>query len=348
MSFDNPMQTDGFEFLEFSSPNPSLLETDFKNLGFKKVAKHKSKAIDLYRQGEINFLINREKGGKAAWHAEEHGSGACAMGFRVKDAAIALEKALERGAEKYPDQVYGYPGIQGIGGTAIYFIDKYGDENIYDDEFEYITDDLHPEGKGLKVIDHLTHNVYRGRMHEWAEFYISLFNFREIRFFDIKGLKTGLISRAMSSPCNKIKIPLNESTDDDSQIEEYLKEYNGEGIQHIALTTEDICGTVESIHAEGIRFLDVPDTYYEMINDRVPWHTEDLPRLQKNSILLDGEKEPSGGLLLQIFTENMLGPVFFEIIQRKGNEGFGEGNFQALFESIERDQIRRGVLNVGD
>ena len=340
-NYDNPMQLDGFAFLEFSGPDVHKLETDFKNLGFKKVGKHKTKDVLLYRQGSSIFLINNEKDTPACDHAKEHGAGASAMGFKMKDPESAYQRALELGAEAYDSKgIYDLKAIQGIGGTGIYFVKD--EHEFLANEFD-IEQETH-EGVGLDIIDHLTHNVYRGNMDKWAEFYIKLFNFREIRFFDIKGLQTGLISRAMASPCDKIKIPLNEATDDKSQIEEFLDEFNGEGIQHIALTTEKIADSVEAIKETGIRFLDVPDTYYEMVGERVPWHQEDLPRLQKNKILIDGEVDPEAGLLLQIFTQNMLGPVFFEIIQRKGNEGFGEGNFKALFESIERDQIRRGVL----
>ncbi|MBS0358295.1 MAG: 4-hydroxyphenylpyruvate dioxygenase [Proteobacteria bacterium] len=345
---DNPMGLDGFEFVEFAAPDPSALVHDFTELGFIPVAKHRSKNVTLYRQGSINFIINSEPGSEAEKFAKLHGPSACAMAFRVKDAKAAYERALKLGAESFPTQVNAgelqIPAIVGIGGSAIYFVDRYKEQTIYDVDFEPIPHADNTYGTGLTIIDHLTHNVYRGNMDKWAEFYERLFNFHEIRFFDIKGKMTGLISRALASPCGKIKIPINEATDDQSQIEEYLHEYKGEGIQHIALATNDIYETIEELRENRIQFLDVPDTYFEMIKDRVPWHQEDVQRLQKNKILLDGTKTPEGGLLLQIFTQNMLGPIFFEIIQRKGNEGFGEGNFQALFEAMERDQMRRGVL----
>jgi 4-hydroxyphenylpyruvate dioxygenase len=343
---DNPCGLNGFEFLEFSSPNTDALENQMHALGFSMLAKHRSKEVYLYQQGEINFIINAEAECQAQAHAATHGSGACAMGFRVSDATTAYEHALAHGAT--PHQGYfssdeaNIPAICAIGGSVIYFIDEQLD--IYKKDFIPINNSKPSIDAKLHTIDHLTHNVQRGNMDKWADFYQRIFNFHEIRFFDIKGEMTGLISRALSSPCGKIKIPLNESSDNKSQIEEFLKEYHGEGIQHIALSTKNIYDSVERLINNDIHFLEVPDTYYEMVNGRLPWHQEDLKRLQKNKILIDGDKTPEKGLLLQIFTENMLGPAFFEIIQRKGNNGFGEGNFQALFEAIERDQIKRGAL----
>lgn len=346
---ENPMATDGFEFLEYTSPDSEHLAQDFENLGFKAIAKHKSKDVVLYQQGNINFILNKEKG-FASEFAKNHGAGTCAMGFRVLDAQKAYKRALELGAKPYKSKINSgeleIPAICGIGGTVIYFIDKYGDNTIYETDFELLPGQKYfsNPGNGLTYIDHVTHNVHRGQMDVWAEFYERLFNFKEIRYFDIEGKLTGLVSRAMTSPCGKIRIPLNEGTDEKSQIEEFLREFNGEGIQHIALGTDDIYSSVDGLKTNGINFLDVPDTYYELLDNRVQNHNEDKPRLQELKILVDGAPTKGQGLLLQIFTENMLGPVFFEIIQRKGNEGFGEGNFQALFESIERDQIRRGVL----
>lgn len=346
---DNPMGTDGFEFLEYTSPDPQHLAKDFENLGFVAVAKHKTKDVVLYQQGNINFILNKEKG-FATDFASKHGAGTCAMGFRVLDAKAAYTRALELGAEPYhsttgpgENQI---PAICGIGGTVIYLIDKYGADTIYQNDFELLPGQAFNSnpGKGLTYIDHVTHNVHRGQMDVWAEFYGRLFNFKEIRYFDIEGKLTGLLSRAMTSPCGKIRIPLNEGTDEKSQIEEFLREFNGEGIQHIALGTNDIYSSVKDLKKNGIHFLDVPDTYYEMLDARVKEHNERKEELRDLKILVDGAPTEGQGLLLQIFTENMLGPVFFEIIQRKGNEGFGEGNFQALFESIERDQIKRGVL----
>jgi 4-hydroxyphenylpyruvate dioxygenase len=303
--------------------------------------------VTLHRQGDINFIINAEPNSFAQEFAQQHGPSACAMAFRVKDATYAYRRALELGARPVEAHVgpmeLNIPAIEGIGGSLIYLVDRYGDRTIYDVDFVPISDVRAPSA-GLTHIDHLTHNVARGNMNKWAGFYEKLFNFREIRYFDIEGQKTGLFSRAMTSPCGKIRIPINESQDDKSQIEEYLREYHGEGIQHIALGTDDIFATVDALRRHGVQFQDTPDTYYEGINARVSGHQEKVEELRKRKILIDGNPEKGEGLLLQIFTQNVIGPIFFEIIQRKGNEGFGEGNFKALFESIELDQIRRGVI----
>ncbi|WP_019959672.1 4-hydroxyphenylpyruvate dioxygenase [Woodsholea maritima] len=345
--FENPLGTDGFEFVEYTSPEPEKLEALFTALGFNKVGKHKTKDIVRYAQGDITFLINRETEGQAAEFRKAHGPSANAMAFRVKDVKTAYADALERGAEPYGDSIWTdgetIPAIKGIGGSVLYLVDQYGDSNIYDALFDPI-EVSEDHSVGLEVLDHLTHNVLNGKMNHWASFYENVFNFREIRYFDIKGQHTGLLSRAMTGPCGKLRIPLNESSDDQSQISEYLREYNGEGIQHIALTTENIYETVEKLRSNGVIFQSTPETYYELVDDRVPGHGEDLPRLKQNSILVDGDPENGDGLLLQIFTTTNIGPIFFEIIQRKGNEGFGEGNFKALFESIELDQVRRGVI----
>lgn len=345
MGDNNPAGLDGFHFLEFSGPDPEFLVSHFQKLGFTRVGKHKRKNIILYRQGNISFLLNLEKNSQAQEHADTHGPGACAMGFKVHDANLAYEHVLSQGAKAFKgdfgaDDIT-LPAIHAIGGSVIYFIEE--EHDLLNEDFSIETHTLQND-LGLTTIDHLTHNVQINNMDTWANFYINLFNFKEIRFFDIKGEHTGLISRAMGSPCGKIKIPLNESRDEHSQIEEFLKEYHGEGIQHIALASDDIYHSVQSLRANKIDFLDVPNTYYEMINDRINWHSEPLKALKEQRILMDGDTQSDGGLLLQIFTQNMFGPAFFEIIQRKGNDGFGEGNFQALFEAIERDQIRRGVL----
>ncbi|MGD9593097.1 MAG: 4-hydroxyphenylpyruvate dioxygenase [Candidatus Berkiella sp.] len=348
---DNPMALDGFEFVEFASPTPDALAQTFIKMGFSKIAKHRSKNVTLFRQGQINFIINEEPNTHAAEFSKAHGPCACAMAFRTKDAQKAFDMAISKGAKPYLDGTIGpgelaIPAIYGIGDSLLYFVDKYQTETIYDTDFIALPNvNQQPEGEGLEVIDHLTHNVYQGEMDKWAHFYKDIFNFFEIRYFDITGEKTGLVSYALSSPCGKIKIPLNESKDDKSQITEYLNEYKGEGIQHIALTTAHIYGTIEKLRTRGLNFLSTPDTYYEMIRDRVKGHHEDIARMQKNQILIDGEViNNEEKILLQIFTENVIGPIFFEIIQRKGNEGFGEGNFRALFLAIERDQMRRGVL----
>jgi 4-hydroxyphenylpyruvate dioxygenase len=345
----NPMGTDGFEFIEYTAEDTRALEKLFTDMGFTPVARHRSKDVILYRQGDINFIINHEPDSFARHFAKTHGPSICAFGIRVKDASHAYQRAVQLGAEPFigttgPMEL-NIPAIHGIGGSLLYLIDRYGEHSIYDVDFVPLNNvPPRPSGLGLTYIDHLTHNVQKGNMDKWAGFYEKLFNFQEIRYFDIRGSKTGLLSRAMTSPCGKIRIPINEPSDEKSQIQEYLDQYHGEGIQHIALGTDNIYRSVEALHNNGIKLLDVPDTYYDVINERIPGHREDLRRLQDDRILIDGDLEHGKGLLLQIFTETVIGPIFFEIIQRKGNEGFGEGNFQALFESIERDQQRRGVI----
>ncbi len=342
--FENPLGTDGFAFIEYTG-KPTILEKLFADFGFTSVARHKERNVVLYRQGGVNFLLNYETTGQSGAFQAIHTSGASAMGFRVKDAATAYADALARGAEAAGDHGGSMgpdiPAIKGIGGCLIYFID---DDGLYERDFHFTGDDKAPAGVGFTYIDHVTHNVHRGNMDVWAKYYEDIFNFREIRYFDIEGKLTGLKSRAMTSPCGKIRIPLNESSDDKSQIAEFLKRYNGEGIQHIALGTDDIYKTVEMLRSSGMQFQKTPETYYEMLDKRVPGHGEDVAKLKSLNILLDGAPTEGQGLLLQIFTKDAIGPIFFEIIQRKGNEGFGEGNFKALFESIELDQIRRGVL----
>jgi 4-hydroxyphenylpyruvate dioxygenase len=342
--FENPMGTDGFEFVEYCHTAPAELELLFKNLGFKNTARHNSKKITLWQQGDINFLLNAEP--SATLFAKKHnGGGASGMAFRVGDAQLAYHHAIGKGAKPFQDYSLTWPAIEGIGGSALYFVDEYGPKgSAYEMDFKFLSDRKKHIGSELTYIDHLTHNVSRGNMVKWTKFYEDLFNFREIRYFDIEGKLTGLKSRAMTSPCGKIRIPVNESSDDKSQIEEFLKRYNGEGIQHIALGTDDIYKTVVALQKSGIDFQTTLDTYYANVNKRVPNHGEDLERMQKLNILIDGAPTKGQGLLLQIFTKDVIGPIFFEIIQRKNNEGFGEGNFQALFESLEEDQIRRGVL----
>ncbi len=346
----NPMGTDGFEFIEYTAPDPAELGKLFESMGFTAVAKHRSKDVTLYRQGDVNFIVNAEPASFAQGFARVHGPSICAIAFRVRHAAQAYKRALSLGAWGVEGRVgpmeLNIPAIKGIGDSLIYLVDRYGPKGtIYDVDFEYLPGvDPRPRGVGLTYIDHLTHNVHRGRMTEWSEFYERLFNFREIKYFDIEGKLTGLKSKAMTSPCGKIRIPINESSDDKSQIAEYLNAYHGEGIQHVALGSDDIYATVEALRGMGTPFQDTIETYYEGIDRRLPGHGEDLARLKRNRILIDGAPTEGGGRLLQIFTNTVIGPIFFEIIQRKGDEGFGEGNFRALFESIELDQIRRGVL----
>jgi 4-hydroxyphenylpyruvate dioxygenase len=351
--FDNPLGTDGFEFVEFTSPDPEGLARVFEAMGFTAVARHRSKNVLRYKQGGIDFILNMEPRGQAAQFRGEHGPSINAMAFRVRDAASAFKQALARGARAVRGAVgpmeLNIPAIEGIGGSYLYLVDRYGAHEIYDVDFVPIEGAMEREraaSAGLTYIDHLTHNVQRGNMQTWADFYQRVFNFRQIRYFDIEGKATGLFSKAMTSPDGKIRIPLNESQDDKSQIEEFLHDYKGEGIQHVALGTGNIFTTVERMQARGVKFQDTPDTYYDALAARIPGHGEDVARLRAQRILIDGAPTQGQGLLLQIFTQNVVGPCFFEIIQRKGNEGFGEGNFKALFESLELDQVRRGVLSL--
>jgi 4-hydroxyphenylpyruvate dioxygenase len=353
--FDNPMGLMGFEFVEFASPVPNLLEPVFEKLGFSLVARHRSKDVVLYRQGGINFIVNREPKSAAAYFAAEHGPSACGLAFRVMDSHKAYERALSLGAQPLEMPVgpmeLRLPAIKGIGGAPLYLIDRFEEgRSIYDIDFEFVDGaDRHPVGHGLSIVDHLTHNVYRGRMAFWASFYERLFNFREIRYFDIQGEYTGLTSKAMTAPDGLIRIPLNEESKKGSgQIEEFLMQFNGEGIQHVALLTDDLLKTVDRLSLAGVPLMTAPnDVYYEMLEERLRGHGQPVAELQTRGILLDGSTENGRPrLLLQIFSGTMLGPVFFEFIQRKGDDGFGEGNFKALFQSIERDQVRRGVLDV--
>ncbi|HEX2793287.1 MAG TPA: 4-hydroxyphenylpyruvate dioxygenase [Croceicoccus sp.] len=361
--FDNPIGLDGFEFVEFSAPQKGVLEPVFAGMGFTRVARHRSKDVELWRQGDINLVTNYEPKSAAWYFSREHGPSACGMGFRVRDAHHAYADLLRRGAEPVETHTgpmeLRIPAIRGIGNAIIYLTDRYDDGNgeggnggmsIYDIDFEYLPGvDRRPVGAGLARIDHLTHNVYGGRMAYWADYYETLFNFREIRYFDIKGEYTGLTSKALTAPDGKIRIPLNEEgKSGGGQIDEFLRAYNGEGIQHIAFICDDLVATWDRLKASGVPFMSAPPaTYYEMLAERLPGHGEPVEELRKRGILLDGTTE--GGqprLLLQIFAEAQVGPVFFEFIQRRGDEGFGEGNFKALFESMERDQVRRGVLAV--
>lgn len=343
---ENPLALDGIEFVEYASPDPAALEQLFFKMGFQKIGQHKRKQVTLYRQNHVNFIINNEPSSFAAKFAKQHGPSICATGFRVKNAQKALDLAVQRGARpveiKHDSSSHSFPAIYGIGDSAIYFVDRYRAPVHFDDDFRYLQPELMPKGRGLTVIDHLTNNVPKGEMDKWCDFYRQIFNFHEVRKFDIRGQATGLTSKVMRSPCKKITIPINEPTEGKSQIQEYLDEYHGSGIQHLAMLTGDIVSTVKSLGEAGIHFLDSPPgTYYEEVNNRVPGVKEDLEVLKGLGILVDGDDT---GYLLQIFTQNLIGPIFFEIICRRGHQGFGEGNFQALFDAIERDQKRRGYL----
>jgi len=357
--WDNPMGTDGFEFIEYAAPDPVAMGKTFERMGFVAIARHRRKNVTLYRQGGINFLLNAEPDSFAQRFAQLHGPSVCAIAFRVRDAGQAYRRALALGAWGFEGQggpmELNLPAIKGIGDSLIYLVDRWqgkdgaapgaiGNISIYDVDFEPLPGAVaDPVGHGLTYIDHLTHNVHRGRMNEWAQFYERLFNFREVRYFDIEGQVTGVKSKAMTSPCGKLRIPINEEgTERAGQIQEYLTAYRGEGIQHIAMGSDELYGTVDALRGAGVKLLDTIDTYYELVDRRIPGHGESVEELKRRKILIDGQP---GDLLLQIFSENQLGPVFFEFIQRKGNQGFGEGNFKALFESIELDQMRRGVLS---
>ena len=361
-AWDNPMGTDGFEFIEYAAPDPKAMGAVFERMGFTAVAKHRHKDVVLYRQGDVNFIINAEPDSFAQRFAKLHGPSICAIAFRVQDAKAAYERAIQLGAWGYAGQAgpgeLNIPAIKGIGDSIIYLIDRWRGKNgaqpgdvgnigFYDVDFEPLpgvsgADAINPEGFGMTVIDHLTHNVHKGRMDEWAGFYERLFNFREVRYFDIEGQATGVKSKAMTSPCGKIRIPINEEGNDQKgQIQEYLDSYHGEGVQHIAMATKNLYETVDALQMAGVKLLNTSETYYELLPQRIPNLSEPIGELQSRNILVDGH---DGELLLQIFSENQLGPIFFEFIQRKGNEGFGEGNFKALFETMELDQMRRGVL----
>ncbi len=357
-TWDNPMGTDGFEFIEYAAPDPVAMGRLFERMGFKAIARHRHKNVTLYRQGGINFIINAEPDSFAQRFARLHGPSVCAIALRVQDAKAAYERAIALGAWGYANAAspgeLNIPAIKGIGDSIIYFIDRWRGKNgakdgeignigFYDVDFYPLPGaELNPVGHGLTVIDHLTHNVHRGRMAEWAGFYERIFNFREVRYFDLEGQQTGIKSKAMTSPCGKIRIPINEEGNDNAgQIQEYLDRYHGEGIQHIALASTNLYDTVDALQMQGMKLLNTSETYYELLPQRIPNHGEDIGALKARNILVDGAP---GQLLLQIFSENQLGPIFFEFIQRKGDDGFGNGNFKALFESIELDQIRRGVL----
>ena len=349
---ENPAGTDGFAFVEFAHEDPSKLRDLFSQMGYTHTATHKTKAIELWQQGDITYVINAEPGSHARHFVEEHGPCAPSMAFRVVDADQALSHCAARGASVYdgPGKTMDVPAIVGIGGSLIYFIDQYYDTNPYNAEFDWVAK-THPEGVGLHYLDHLTHNVHKGNMDRWFRFYGDLFNFREIRFFDIQGKHSGLVSRALTSPCGRIRIPINEDRGETGQIVEYLKRYKGEGIQHIAVGAKDIYAATDEIAGRGVKFMPKPPaSYYPLSKDRVAGHEEPLDRMETHGILIDGEGVVGGGetrILLQIFSKTCIGPIFFEFIQRKGDDGFGEGNFKALFEAIEQDQIDRGVLKTG-
>ncbi|MFK7869941.1 MAG: 4-hydroxyphenylpyruvate dioxygenase [Roseobacter sp.] len=349
LSSDNPAGTDGFEFVEFAHPDPEELRALFARMGYAHVANHKSRQIELWQQGDITYVLNADPDSFAARFVAEHGPCAPAMAWRVVDAWHTFDRAVAMGAKPYegPDKVLDVPAIYGIGGSLLYFVDQYYDTSPYNEEYDWIARSK-PAGVGFYYLDHLTHNVHRGNMDTWFRFYGDLFNFREIRFFDIEGKFTGLLSRALTSPCGRIRIPINEDRGETGQIVSYLKKYNGEGIQHIAVGARDIFEATDEIAARGLKFMPgPPDAYYDLSKERVIGHQEPVERMKTHGILIDGEGVVDGGetkILLQIFSKTVIGPIFFEFIQRKGDDGFGEGNFKALFESIEQEQIANGEL----
>ncbi len=332
-----PLSTHGFAFVEFASPQPKAIKEQFLRMGFAEIGTHKTQPVTLYRQGDIYFVLNETLQGFAADFAAMHGPAACAAGFFVDG---DLENA---GAPSNPGFLNApCREIPAIGDSRIYLIDAKHRRQLFDG-FNW-KDGAQSHGVGLKAIDHLSYNVKQGSLQNWSQFYQDRFGFREIRYFHIKGKQTALRSRALVSACGKIRITINESDDDQSQIAEFIKVYKGEGIQHIALNPNDIYQSVEQLNERGVSFIEVPKTYYDALSDRLPEHREDVERMRRNYILLDGVSDKNE-MLLQIVTPPVLGPLFFEIIERKGCDGFGEGNFTALFEALERDQVARGILD---
>lgn len=348
MSSKNPLNMNGIAFVEFSTDHPQKMEKLFYDFGFSKVAKHGDKNIDLFLQNRIVFLLNYEKKSFAHKFQSSHGPSICSMGWRVKNAQKALEEAVKRGAREAKNVDYfengkAVPAIYGIGDSLIYFIDHEETEKFAYKRigFELLQDPVIQQDKGFLLIDHLTNNVYKGTMQKWATFYKEIFGFEEVRYFDIRGKKTGLTSYALRSPCGTFCIPINEADEAKSQINEYLEEYKGPGVQHLAFLTKDLLKSIRALESTEIKTLDIEPNYYKNVFTRVPNVKEDKKEIERLNVLVDGDEE---GYLLQIFTKNLVGPIFVELIQRQNHLSFGEGNFQALFDSIERDQMKRGVL----
>lgn len=335
----------GIEFVEFASDKPEILERIFFDFGFSKNARHLSKKVDLFEQGDIHFLVNREPGSFSWNFTKLHGPCISSMGWKVDDPQKAYNEAVKRGARGYEIGDFylkgqKIPAIYGIGDSLIYFVPAQKVKYV-DMDFVPLANPDTREPKGFVTIDHLTNNVPQGTMGQWADFYKNVFGFTEVRYFDIRGAKTGLTSYALKSPCGSFCIPINEGSEEKSQINEYLREYKGPGVQHIAFLTTDILSTLKKLKGSSIKMLDIDDEYYKTVFERIPNVTEDHSEIRKMNVLVDGDEE---GYLLQIFTKNIIGPIFIEIIQRKNHLSFGEGNFGALFRSIERDQEKRGVL----
>lgn len=343
---NNPLKLCGIEFTEYATPDSDFMENAFYGFGFSKTKKFKGRDIDYFNQNDIHFLLNNEQAGFSREFAKSHGPAICSMGWRVEDANFAFEEAVKRGAKSAEHEAnkLPYPAIYGIGDSLIYFVDKFGAKgSIYEDDFEPLEEPVMNPDKGFLRVDHLTNNVYQGTMEKWANFYKEIFGFTEVRYFDIKGEKSALVSYALASPCGQFCIPINEGKGkNNNQIDEYLDEYNGPGVQHLAFITDDLVGSLDQLDKNIIDTLNIVPEYYDDVFKRIPWVKEDHKRIQDHQILVDSQKENS--YLLQIFTKNIFGPIFIEMIQREDDQGFGEGNFTALFKSIELNQIERGVL----
>jgi 4-hydroxyphenylpyruvate dioxygenase len=340
----NPLNLRGIEFTEFCGPSVATLEQLFLAFGFSKLRRHPVRDITCFRQNDIHFLLNAEARGFTADFARAHGPSICAMGWRVDDAPFAQQEAVRRGARAAEpgSTPLRYPAIYGIGDSLIYFIDRFGSRgSIYGRDFVALDRPELRADKGFLTVDHLTNNVPAGEMQRWADFYKGIFGFTEVRYFDIRGAKTGLTSYALRSPDGSFCIPINEPKSGSDQIAEYLREYDGPGVQHLAFLTDDILASLDALQGSGIETLDIDADYYQTVFERIPGVKEDRRRLEAHKVLVDGDEN---GYLLQIFTRNLIGPIFIEIIQRASHDGFGEGNFGALFRSLEKDQERRGVL----
>lgn len=343
MSNNNPIGIKGIAFLEYSAKSDFNMGKLFQEFGFSKLFRHKTDKVDGFKQNNIVFLVNNGDG-FASHFRSIHGPSVCGMGMFVEDAKAAYAESIKRGARPFdPTETtlasFNLPAIYGIGDSLIYFVDN--PSGFFEAEFEEHPEPKVVEDKGFHTIDHLTNNVYKGTLTQWADFYKNIFGFTEVRYFDIRGDETGLLSYALRSPDGSFCIPINEGTEEKSQIEEYLRDYDGPGIQHIALATDNLLDSLDKMEDTDVQFLDIDDEYYETVFDRVPNVTEDHARIKKHNVLVDGDED---GYLLQIFTHNVIGPIFFELIQRRNHLAFGDGNFGALFRSIERDQRRRGVL----
>jgi len=344
-SATNPCGLRGLAFLELAAPDPDAIHRLLLAFGFSRTMRHATRPVDVYEQGAIRLLLDRSRTGFAAEFTAAHGPCICAMGLESDDAHAAAATAIARGATRAPGDLAradatALPAIRGIGDSLIYFVDPRDTWTTLG--FVPLDRPDRVPSKGFTAIDHLTNNVPRGELERWARFYADTFGFTEVRYFDIKGVKTGLHSFALRSPCGSFCIPINEGTETGSQIDEYLELYRGPGIQHLAFLTDDILGSLRALEGTPIEFLDIDEEYYRDVFDRVPNVREDRAEIARRDVLVDGDAD---GYLLQIFTKNLIGPIFIELIQRRNHASFGEGNFGALFRSIERDQQRRGYLS---